>query len=404
MKAKTAPAVRTRLFLLFLFLVFPHALSTAHAAAQDGLETVQREFVQEQLERLDTSSVENFWRELAEKYGGYLPGYESPSIMRLILGDEEGGFTFSGAVKGLIKFLFHELLVNGKLLGTIIIITVFAMILETMQTAFEKNTVSTVAYAIAYLVVIILAVNSFSIAISYAKDAISEMVHFMLALIPLVLALLASTGNVTSVAIFHPLIVFMVNVSGTFIYAVVFPLLFFSAVLSIVSTFSERYKVTQLANLLRNISIGLLGIFLTVFLGVVSVQGATSAITDGVTIRTAKYVTGNFVPVVGGMISDAADTVVGASLLVKNAVGLVGVSILLLICAFPAVKILSLALIYNFSSAVMQPLGNSPIIQCLSTIGKSLIFIFAALATVGLMFFLAITIIIAAGNLSVMVR
>jgi stage III sporulation protein AE len=162
--------------------------------------------------------------------------------------------------------------------------------------------------------------------------------------------------------------------------------------------------VTQLAALLRNIAMGALGSFLTIFLAVVSIQGATSAVTDGVTLRTAKYVTGNFIPLVGRMFSDAADTVLSASMLVKNAVGLAGVFILLILCAFPALKILILAFIYNVSSAVLQPLGNSPIITALGTIGKSLLFVFAALATVGLMFFLAITIIIAAGNISLMVR
>jgi stage III sporulation protein AE len=219
-----------------------------------------------------------------------------------------------------------------------------------------------------------------------------------------VLTLLASMGNIGSVAMFHPLIVFMIHAIGTLIYTVVFPLLFFSAVLGIVSCLSEKYKVNQLANLLRRISVGLLGSLLTIFLAVISVQGATAAVADGVTIRTAKYVAGNFVPVVGRMFSDAADTVIGASLLVKNAVGMAGVLILLLISAFPAVKILSLAFIYNFSAAVMQPLGNSPIIQCLNIIGKTLIYVFASLATVGLMFFLAVTIIVAAGNISVMMR
>jgi stage III sporulation protein AE len=123
-----------------------------------------------------------------------------------------------------------------------------------------------------------------------------------------------------------------------------------------------------------------------------------------VTLRTAKYITGNFVPVIGRTISEAADTVVGASLLVKNTIGLAGVIILLMICAFPALKILSLAFIYNFSAAVMQPLGNSPIIDSLSTIGRTLLYIFAALATVGLMFFLAVTIVVASGNISAMIR
>ena len=226
----------------------------------------------------------------------------------------------------------------------------------------------------------------------------------MLALIPLVFTLLASMGNFTSVGLFHPLIVFMIHTIGTLVYTVIFPLLFFSAVLSIVSSLSEKYKVNQLADLLRRVGISLLGGLITIFLGIISVQGATAAVTDGITIRTAKYVTGNFIPVVGRMFSDAADTVVGASLLMKNAVGIAGVLILLLISAFPALKILSLALIYNFAAAVMQPLGDSPVIHCLSIIGKTLLYVFAALATVGLMFFLAITLIVTAGNISVMMR
>jgi stage III sporulation protein AE len=123
-----------------------------------------------------------------------------------------------------------------------------------------------------------------------------------------------------------------------------------------------------------------------------------------VTIRTAKYIAGNFVPVVGRLFADASETVIGASLLVKNAVGLTGVIIILMICAFPAIKIISLALIYNVCAAVLQPLGDNPIISCLETIGKSMIYVFASLAVVGLMFFLAISIMIAAGNVSVMVR
>lgn len=188
------------------------------------------------------------------------------------------------------------------------------------------------------------------------------------------------------------------------IYSIIFPLLFFSSILGIVSTFSDQYKVTQLSLLFRNVSIGMLGVFLTIFLGVVSVQGATSAVVDGVTIKTAKFVTGNFVPVVGRMFTDATDTVIGASLLVKNTVGLAGVVILILLCAFPALKILALAFIFNLSAALLQPLGDSSVITCLNLIGKNLLFVFAALATVCLMFFLAITIMIAAGNLSVMVR
>jgi stage III sporulation protein AE len=385
------------LFLLFLFVPF-------EGASAEGTTTSGpiNQMVQEQVDHLQLERVEQYWQQLQREYKGYLPDLQSPGFIQLLM--QQGELSISGVLKGMGKFVFHEILMNGKLLSSIIIITVFAMILETMQNAFERNAVSTVAYSIAYLVLMVLAINSFHVAISYAKDAITDMSDFMLAMIPLVIALLASVGNLATATMFHPLIIFMINISGMMISYVVFPLLFLSAMLSIVSLFSERYKVTQLATLLRNIAMGVLGSFLTIFLAVISIQGATSAVTDGVTLRTAKYITGNFIPIVGRVFSDAADTVLNASLLVKNAVGLAGVVILIMLCAFPALKILVLALIYNLSSAVLQPLGNSPIISALGTIGKSLLFVFAALATVGLMFFLAITIIIAAGNISMMVR
>lgn len=387
--------------LMFLSLFWILAPSTVQAASEASL---QDRVVKTQLDQLQTQELESYWKQLQQEYGKFFPDQQPPSLFDLILSKSRDGFQLSDVLQGMLRYFFHEVLYNGKLLGTIIILTVFSMLLQTLQTAFEQNQVSKVAYAVAFMVIIILAVDSFSTAVDSAKSAIHTMIQFMLALVPLVLTLLASMGNNGSVAMFHPLIVFMIHAIGTLIYTVVFPLLFFSAVLGIVSCLSEKYKVNQLANLLRRISVGLLGSLLTIFLAVISVQGATAAVADGVTIRTAKYVAGNFVPVVGRMFSDAADTVIGASLLVKNAIGMAGVLILLLISAFPAVKILSLAFIYNFSAAVMQPLGDSPIIQCLNIIGKTLIYVFASLATVGLMFFLAVTIIVAAGNISVMMR
>lgn len=360
-----------------------------------------QDIARSQAGELDTSHVERYWNDLLREYGGFFPDRKAPTFKEMLSGEGIGIGQIFGA---LMRMMFHEILYNGSLLVSIIVLTIFSMILETIQSAFDHRTVSKVAYSISYIVLIVLAVNSFNVAIGYARDAISHMIDFMVAMIPLLLALLATMGNIVSVSIMHPLIIFMIHTVGTLIYMVVFPLLFFSAVLHIVSSLSERYKVTQLANVLRNVSVALLGVCLTVFLGVISVQGATSAVTDGVTIRTAKYITGNFVPVVGRMFSDAADTVLGASLLVKNAVGIVGVVIIVLMCAFPAIKILTLSLIYNLSAAVMQPLGDSPIVSLLSTIGKSMIYVFAALASVGLMFFLAITIIITLSNVSVMIR
>lgn len=412
--------IRTRSIaacLLLILMIFLAGAGTATAASVTAAEASTMTaatgtmsttsptdaLIEKQAEHLQTDQVENYWNKLMKEYGGYFPDSQTPKFMDLLVPGNKG-LSFKSIMSAFVNYFFHEVLYNGRLLASIVILTVFSMILETLQTAFERNTVSKIAYAISYMVLLLLAVNSFNVAIGYAKGAIESMIHFMIAVIPLLLMLLASMGNVVTVTVMHPLIIFMIHTIGTLIYAVIFPLLFFSTLLYIVSSINDKYKVTNLAKLLRNVSVGLLGVVVTVFLGVISVQGGTSAVTDGVTLRTAKFITGNFVPVVGRMFSDASDTVIGASLLVKNAVGIAGVVIIVFLCAFPAIKILTLALIYNVAGAVMQPLGSNPIVTCLQTIGKSLIYVFAALAAVGLMFFLAITIIITAANMTVMMR
>lgn len=363
---------------------------------------VTQELMNGSLEKVNLTEMKQFWDQIMKEYGGFLPEGQKGSLMDYLTGDKE--FSLSGWSQGLLKYAFHELIANGKLLGMLILLTVFSMFLQSLQNAFEQSSISKVAYSIVFMVLVIIALNSFHVAITYTKETIDMMMSFFLALVPLLLALIAASGGLVSAAFFHPVLVFLMNTSGLLIGKVVLPLLFLSTILSIVSTLTEHYKVTQLAGLIRNWSIGLLGVFMTVFLGVISVQGTSTAVADGITIRTAKFITGNFVPVVGRMFTDAADTVISASVLLKNTVGIAGVVILLLITIFPALKILVIAFVYKLTSAILQPLGGGPVIKCLDIISKSMMYVFAALSIVSVMFFLSITIIIAAGNVTLMVR
>lgn len=380
------------------FLILSWLLSFGTVSAETGKQ-IAPEPVGER--SVDTGEMDRFWKDLMNQYGDFLPAPSSPSILGVL---QQEGFTLEGIGLGMIKFLFYEITQNSKLLGSILILAVLSALLENLQNAFERNTVSQVAFAVIYMALIILAVNSFMTAIGYAKQAITAMSDFMVGTIPLLLTLMASTGAVTSAGLLHPVIVFAVNAFAGVVIFVVFPLIFFSTVLQIVSEFSSRYKLTQLANLLKTSAVAILGFMFSVFIGVMAVKGAMGGVADGVALRTAKFVSSTFMPVVGKMFSDSIDTVVGASIIVKNSVGIAGLLILTLISAFPALKIISLSIIYNLSAALIQPLGNSPVISSLSTIGKSLSIVFAALATVAFMFFLSITMILLAGNISLMVR
>ena len=113
---------------------------TVQAFAQEPQDVL----IREQAEVLDTDQVEKYWDRLLQEYGGYFPESQMPSMMEMILPGGEG-IHFGQVVSGLFRFLFYEVLYNGSLLVSIIILTVFSMMLETMQSAFEHHTVSKIA-------------------------------------------------------------------------------------------------------------------------------------------------------------------------------------------------------------------------------------------------------------------
>lgn len=385
-------------FILLLFL-----MGHATVFAEDNQEELRPDDIENQLlNDISLDGIQSYWKTLVNDYGGYVPELEKTSIYEFI--KEDGSFSIEDTLWGLVEYLLHELILNGKLLGTLLMLTLFSTILQTMHTAFEKSAVSKIAYFVVYIVLIYLVLNSFYLAVSYANDAIDMMSSFMIALLPLVLGIMATLGNVMTVSFFHPIIIFLINVSGVLVSRFILPLLFLAALLLIVSSLNDNYKVTNLANLFKQVGMGTLGVFLTIFLGVMSVQEATSAVQDGVAMKTTKFITGNFIPVVGRTFTDATDTILSASLLLKNAVGIVGVMIVVLIAVFPALKIFAIALIYKLSAAILQPIGDGPVISTLEIISKYIVFILACLLAVTLMFFLAIVILVAASNITILLR
>ena len=390
--------------LLCLFVAFPlsvHA-QTAPTSAQ-GVTLSPIQMATNQYQSISQNGIEQAWQQLANQYGGFLPstpdGKWVPSFF-----PGKNGFSIGKMLIGLLHFFFGVLMDNGRLLGAVLLLTVLASILETIQTAFASQMVSKTAFFMVYLVISVLAVSSFHSATSYASGAMGNMTGMMMGSMPVFLALVTASGGLTSAAAFHPLIIFIVNLTSYVIDHLVFPLIFFTTVLLMVSQISSQYKLTQLAGLIRTVLLTVLGLGMTAFLGVMSVQGSLSGLADGVTLKSAKFIASNLIPVVGKAVSDATESIAGATLLMKNATGIAGAVLVLLICAFPALKILALSMIYNGAAAVMQPLGDTPVISLLGIIGKSLTLVFASLSAVGIMFFFTIVIMLATTNLSAFVR
>ena len=371
----------------------------APAARADTMDTV----MEQQMEKLNLDEIQQFANQVDKEMKDYMPQL---SIRQLVQDLRSGklNLNFGQFMTGMAKYIFSELIAHSYLLSQLLVLTVLCSVLLNIQDAFGGEGTGRVAYIAAYLALMTLALTSFTSAINTGRAAVQQMVDFVHAILPVLLSLLAAMGGLVSASVIHPLVLVALGVISTIINNLVFPLILFATILTLVSQISDRFQVDRLAGLFKDITKTLLAALLTFFTGFMAIQGVAGAVADSVTLRTAKFVTGAFVPVVGGMLADAAEALIGTSLLLKNAVGIMGLLLIIALALYPMLKILTLVIIYRLVGALAQPLGDDKIAKVLETLGNMLLMVFAAVAGVGLAFFMAISFIVGLGNVTVMMR
>ena len=397
--------MKNKVTIFFLLMLWGNFFFTLTVKAEGTMESVltPQDILEKQQQNLDLRELEEFMREIEQEISFLLP---ERSLSQMIEKFKKGELDFSPQeiLPKIMAYFWREVFINLSLLGKLLIIAVICTVLQTLQAAFEQGTVAKLAYFICFLVVLTLAVGSFKLALSTGLVVIEKMVRFMHLLLPVLLVLLTAVGGLTTVTLLQPFLLVFLSFMSTFSQNIIFPLIFLTAVLAIANNISDHFKISRLTDFFKQVTKVGIGLVLTLFVGVITVEGAAGAVVDGVTLRTAKYMTGAFVPVAGSMFADALDAVIGGSLLLKNAVGLTGVLVLGAIVLFPVIKILTLAIIYRLASALLQPLGDSLLANTLEEMSGCLFLTFAAVASVAIMFFMAITIIVGTANFTVMLR
>lgn len=390
--------LKLMIVMTIIFLFYP---LTTYATIEDD-EREEKSITDEMINALELDELNRQWEYITQQYENFLPEWSKKNLLEMIKNDDN--MALSPILKGIITFILYEIIENGKLLSTLLLLTLFSLLLETIVTAFGEASVSKIAQFVIFTILIYIALQSFYLSYSYAKDVISQMSSFMIALLPLLLAIIASLGQFISVAFFQPIIIIMIQFSSVLVSNFIFPLLFIAALLMIISQLNETFKLDQLASLFRSISLTVLGVYVTILLTIMSIQGTVTAIQDGVALKTTKFITSNFVPVIGKTLTDATDTILSSALLLKNAIGVVGLIIIAIVALFPALKIAVLAFIYKLVASLLQPIGTNGIVKSLSIISQYMMYILACLIFVTIMFFLTIVIIVVSSNLPLLLR
>lgn len=246
--------------------------------------------------------------------------------------------------------------------------------------------------------------TSFSSSISLVKNTVQNLVGFTNSLLPILITLMLTTGAITSAGVLQPILLLLINFIGNTISNFILPVVLISTSLSIISGISDDIKISKISKFLNSSVVWVLGIIMTIFVTVLSLEGSLTETVDGVTAKTTKAAVSTVIPVVGKILGDATDAVIGCAGILKNAVGFVGIIVILGICLMPIIKLTILTITYYLASAICQPIADTKIVNLLGTMGDTFKVMLAIVLCVTVALIVGLTIVIKISNATLLYR
>lgn len=386
------------IIILFIFMI----PSMVFAESTEENETENKQTDEEIMESTQEQfNISGFIKE-AEKYTGDF--LEDMSISDILNSAIKGEIDNQAFYQKVLKILGSEVNSSLKILISILVIIIIHGILKSITDNLENNNISQIIYFVQYILIVTLIMSNFTEIINLLKETANDLVGFINLLIPLLLTLMMYTGSITTSTLLEPIILFAINFIGNIINDVLIPIVLIIVVFSIISKISERVQIEKLSKFLKSGVSWFLGVVLTVFVGIVSLEGTLSSSVDGITAKTTKAAVSTVIPVVGKVLGDVVDSVLGCGVILKNAVGLVGVIIIIGICILPIIKIATLSIIYSLASAVVQPIADDKIVKLLDEMSGVFKIMLAILCSLSVMLIIGITLVIKISNSGMMYR
>ena len=246
-------------------------------------------------EQQSTFGIRDFLKE-AENYApDFIKELDISNIFSMAL---TGKIDNNNILKKILKLLGSQVTDTLKILINILLIVLIHSILKSLTDGLENNEITKIVYYVQYILIVTVIMSNFSDILKSVNDTIENLVGFSRSLIPLIITLMTYTGSITTTAIIEPILLFMIEFITNIIKTLILPVISIITVLIIVSKITDRIQIGKLGNFFKSSIVWLLGIVLTVFVGVVSLEGSLTSSIDGVTAKTAKAAVSSLIPIV----------------------------------------------------------------------------------------------------------
>ncbi len=315
-----------------------------------------------------------------------------------------GNINIQGVLGKVIKLTGKEVASTIRSLGYILVIIIIHSIIKNISDGLGNNQIGEITHYVVYILIVTLIMTNFSEMINLIRETTNSLVGFLNSLLPILLSLMITTGNIVTASTIQPILLMVITFIGNFISSVLLPLILIGTALGIISKISDKVQISKLSKFFKSSVVWVLGIVLTIFVGILSLEGTLTSSVDGLTAKTTKAVVTSTIPVVGKILGETVDAVLGCSNILKNAVGFVGIFVVISISILPIIKLAIMSISFNLTAALSEPIADKKIVSVLEQMGDTFKVLLGMVIAISVMLIIGLTLVIKITNSGMMYR
>lgn len=219
------------------------------------------------------------------------------------------------------------------------------------------------------MAVTLLTAGSLEDLIGLGAETIGELNLFSKALLPTLAAAAAASGAVTTASFQQVTTVFLADLLMNLIDGLLIPLVYLYIGALTASSCLPENRLGAIAEALKKIITWALTTSLLLFTVYLSAVRVVAGAADAATVKVAKAAISGAVPVVGGIIADAAETVLAGAGMLKNTIGVFGMLAILAACAYPFLQLGVQYLLYKLSAFLAAAVGAPELCKLIDGLG-----------------------------------
>lgn len=245
-----------------------------------------------------------------------------------------------------------------------------AIVSAVMQRTLGNEKSSAAAQYICYLACALSQTGLLAALIREAEALAERVAGLTDAAFPLLVSLLSASGATAAAAMLTPMAALLGRLTISLLGGAGLKACSLAAATAIAGNLSGKIGLKNLFGLIVSAVNWTIGLVMTGFVGLLSIQGLLGNGYDSTSVRAARYAVDNLLPVIGGEVADTMDALVSSILLVKNAAGVTGMLILLGICAQPILRFAAALFSLKLSAAALEPLAENGLTRLTEQIAK----------------------------------